>query len=471
MLPPVVVPPPVRREFRAAWVATVDNIDWPSARGVSPAQQRAELIGIFERARELKFNVVILQVRPSADALYPSSIEPWSEYLTGRQGTPPSPAYDPLAFAVEEAHKRGLLLHCWLNPYRANHPSQKGPLAANHLGVTRPELVKKYGKFLWMDPGEPDVQARTLAVTRDIIRRYDIDGIHIDDYFYPYKEANLDFPDGPSFAKYQAQGGTLARADWRRKNVDDFVLRLYRLIKAERNTVQFGISPFGIYRPGVPAGIRAGVDQYADLYADAKKWLNEGWCDYFAPQLYWPIAQKPQSYPVLLKYWLDENRRNRHLIPGNFTSRTNPAEGNWRASEVVNQIKLTRQAGADGNIHFSMKSLMRNFNGITDALRGGVYSEPVLLPSSPWLDRTAPGKPRLAKSGSEFRWSPGTGDTPMWWVVWRRYGTRWLTQVLPYEQQRETIAAQAQPGETLNYVGVAAVDRTGNQSPVASWPR
>jgi hypothetical protein len=253
--------------------------------------------------------------------------------------------------------------------------------------------------------------------------------------------------------------------------VDDFVLRLYRLIKAERNTVQFGISPFGIYRPGIPAGIRAGVDQYAELYADAKKWLNEGWCDYFAPQLYWPIAQKPQSYPVLLKYWLDENPRNRHLIPGNFTSRTNPADGNWRASEVVNQIKLTRQAGAEGNIHFSMKSLMRNYNGITDALRGGVYSEPVLLPATPWLDRTAPGKPRLAKSGSEFSWSPGIGDAPMWWVVWRRYGSKWLTQVLPSNQLSETIVATAQPGATLNYVGVAAVDRSGNQSEIASWSR
>ena len=185
-LPPpqeTLTPPPVRREFRGVWVATVDNIDWPTKRTLTTQQQKNELIGIMERCQSMKLNAVVFQVRPSADALYPSSLEPWSEYLTNKQGKAPNPAWDPLQFAVHEAHKRGLELHVWLNPYRANHPAQKGPLAASHLAKTHPSIVKKYGRYLWMDPGEPLVQKRTLDVVKDVVRRYDIDGVHIDDYF------------------------------------------------------------------------------------------------------------------------------------------------------------------------------------------------------------------------------------------------------------------------------------------------
>ncbi|RYG44998.1 hypothetical protein EON79_13640, partial [bacterium] len=214
--PTQVTPPQIRREFRAVWVATVDNIDWPSKRTLSTAQQKRELISIFDSAAGMRLNAIILQVRPSADALYDSKIEPWSEYLTGQQGRAPSPYWDPLTFAVQEAHRRGLQLHCWINPYRANHPSQKSALASTHIGKARPDLVRKYGKYLWMDPGETDVQKQSLAVVRDIVRRYDVDGVHIDDYFYPYKEANLDFPDNAAFERYRSGGGKLVKNDWRR---------------------------------------------------------------------------------------------------------------------------------------------------------------------------------------------------------------------------------------------------------------
>lgn len=395
-------PPAPKAEFRAVWVATVANIDWPSKAGVPTDQAKAELVSIFNKCQELNLNAVILQVRPATDALYNSKLEPWSEYLTGAQGQAPNPYWDPLEFAVEEAHKRGMELHCWFNPYRSLHPTAKSPISETHISRTNPSVVKQYGKYLWMDPSEPAVQKRSLDVMLDVVKRYDIDGVHIDDYFYPYKEKGpdgkiLDFPDSESYARYQSAGGRLGKDDWRRKSVDDFIERLYGEIKKSKRHVKFGISPFGIYRPGIPEGIKAGVDQYADLYADALKWYQKGWVDYYTPQLYWPIKQTPQSYPVLLKYWTDVNTAGRHFWPGNFTGRTNPNDGNWPAQEVVDQINLTRaQKGATGNVHFSMKAFAQNFNGVTTALKNGPYKEPALIPASPWLGKEKPRTPEIS---------------------------------------------------------------------------
>ncbi|HEX9938601.1 MAG TPA: family 10 glycosylhydrolase, partial [Longimicrobium sp.] len=304
--------PSVRREFRGVWIATVANIDWPSRPGLPADSQRAELIALLDRAQALRLNAIVFQIRPAGDALYRSQLEPWSEYLTGAQGTPPSDGYDPLEFAITESHRRGMQLHAWFNPYRARHMSAKTPEAANHISRTHPEVVKQYGRYLWMDPGEPRVQDHSMAVILDVVRRYDVDGVHIDDYFYPYPErdsatgGNREFPDEASWRRYQAGGGRLSRDDWRRNNVDRFVERMYREVHQVKPWVQVGISPFGIWRPGYPAQITAGLDQYAGLYADARKWLREGWTDYFVPQLYWPIARTGQSYPVLLDWWANE---------------------------------------------------------------------------------------------------------------------------------------------------------------------
>ncbi len=388
--------PVLPREFRGVWVATVDNIDWPSKKDLTSEAQRAEMITILDRAQSLNLNAVILQVRPSCDAIYPSAIEPWSEYLTGLQGRAPSPAYDPLKFAVTEAHKRGLELHCWFNPYRAKHFVQKGPVASNHVSITHPTWVKSYGKYLWLDPGVPEVADRSLAVIEDVVRRYDIDGVHIDDYFYPYPEGGKPFPDDDSYAAYQGRGGNLGRDDWRRHCVDEFVHRMYCSVKRLKPWVKMGISPFGIYRPGVPAGIKSGVDQFAELYADADKWLREGWCDYFTPQLYWAIGVKAQSYPVLLHWWRGQNVLNRHLWPGNYTGRTQAGEAKWKPDEIINQIRLTRAGVADsGNVHFSIKCLLTNFDGIGTALREGPYAQPSFVPASPWLSSAPPKAPQV----------------------------------------------------------------------------
>ena len=393
--------PTISREFRGVWVASVDNIDWPSRSDLAPCDQQAELITLLDRAAALHLNAVILQVRPAADALYESKIEPWSEYLTGVQGTAPSPWYDPLAFAVKEAHARGLELHAWFNPYRARQSRAKSPPSPRHVSRTMPSYVKTYGPYLWMDPGEPAVRRQTLRVVLDVVRRYDIDGVHIDDYFYPYQEYDsrgrvIDFPDARSWKRYRRNGGSLARADWRRRNVDQLIRELYTRVHEVKPWVKFGISPFGIWRPGNPEQI-TGYDAYERLYADSRKWLRNGWADYFTPQLYWPIAQLPQSYPTLLEWWVAQNAKGRHIWAGNYTNKVGTGrDQGWPATEVLNQIMLTRaQPGATGNVHFSMAAFLADSDSLGARLMSGLYAEPALVPASPWLGRVAPGRPTI----------------------------------------------------------------------------
>src|SRR5690348_17076634 len=403
--------PAPHREFRAAWVATVGNIDWPSRPDLDTWSQQAELLAILNKAVALHLNAIILQIRPGTDALYDSRLEPWSEFLTGHQGRPPEPAWDPLAFAVAEAHKRGLELHAWFNPYRARYERPLSEAARTHVSNTQPSLVRQYGSYLWMDPGEPAVRKKTVQVVLDVVRRYDIDGVHIDDYFYPYKENDaagrpIDFPDSSTYARYRRSGGTLTRDDWRRHNVELLVEELYHGVHATKPWVRFGVSPIGIWRPGNPPSVVPGFDAYQEIYADTRKWLRNGWVDYWVPQLYWAI-DSPQSYPVLLDWWASQNVKHRNLWIGNGLHRvtdsaqtaTAGSRAGWRADEIVQQVNLTRASvgkapngGATGNVFFSMKGLMRDVDSI-DAKLGPVYAEPALVPASPWLGGTPPPRP------------------------------------------------------------------------------
>ena len=367
-LEPRDMPPPAPREFRGAWVATVANIDWPSAPGLPEAQQQAEIEAIVDRAAALGLNALILQVRPAADAIYPSALEPWSETLGGAQGT--HVAYDPLAFWIAAAHRHGIELHAWFNPFRARHATAKTALSANHIANTQPGWVKRYGDLLWLDPGEPGAQEHTLAVVDDVVRRYDIDGVHIDDYFYPYPVSaqgrELPFPDDASWHRAQAAGNTLVRDDWRRANVDRFVRALYQRVHAAKPWLRVGISPFGLPRAsGRPPGIQ-GFDPHAKLYADAERWLAEGWLDYAAPQLYWALDSPGQPFATLLDVWVRDNPLGRHLWPGLFTSMVARPPRDWAADEIGNQLALLRRraAQAGGHIHFSMAALMDDRSGI-----------------------------------------------------------------------------------------------------------
>jgi uncharacterized lipoprotein YddW (UPF0748 family) len=470
--------PPLDREFRAAWVATVANIDWPSRPGLSTWQQQAELIAILDRAVELKLNAVVLQVRPAADALYRSNREPWSTYLTGQMGAAPEPAYDPLAFAVREAHKRGLELHAWFNPFRAHHPTDSSAISANHVSRADAHMVRQYGQYLWLDPGSKSARQHSLDVVMDIVWHYDIDGIHLDDYFYPYKERDsrgrlIDFPDGPSWRLYRGNGGKLSRDDWRRHNIDTFIEDLYDHVKAAKPWVKVGISPFGIWRPGNPPEVK-GFDAYQELYADSRRWLTEGWLDYLTPQLYWKVSAQGQSYPVLLKWWVSQNTHDRHIWPGNFTSRVSDkgASGgpnDWTASELLDQIRRTRaQPGATGNVHFSMKALMDDRGGLVDSLESGLYSTPALIPASPWLSDSAPAKPRAwvvvdsITGNTQLRVAPATAHRVWLWAVRARVGDRWTTTILPSEQRLFTLSRAGAP--VPDVVVVNEVDRYGNTS-------
>ena len=476
-------PPAVQREFRAVWVAAVSNIDWPSRPGLSSFQQRTELLAILDRAAALKLNAVILHVRPAADALYRSTYEPWSEYLTGQQGLAPEPAYDPLAFAVDAAHARGLELHAWFNPFRAFHPSSRtADTAFTHVTRNGRVTVARYGRHRWMDPGDPRVRRHSLQVISDVVRRYDVDGVHIDDYFYPYRERDtstnteIPFPDDATFAVYQRAGGTLDRDDWRRNNVDVFVRDMYRAVKAIKPHVKVGVSPIGIWRPGYPEGACC-FDAYSQIYADARKWLVEGWLDYFTPQLYWAIDSVRQSYPALLDWWVEQNVKRRHLWPGLFTSKVGaqaarPTES-WSPTEIVDQILITRdQPGATGHVHFSMRALQPGVpirDTLAMRLASEVYTEPALIPPTPWLDPTPPARPLVrasrdtATGGVRLVFTPGDQQAVRYWTVQTLGAEAWATQILPGSVRSHTLTRNRK--EPLpEAVWVTAVDRVGNQS-------
>lgn len=450
---PVDTPPEPLREFRGAWVATVGNIDWPSKPELTVNDQKAEFRAILERAVELKLNALILQVRPACDAFYESQIEPWSYYLTGTMGKAPAPPYDPLEFCLAEAHMRGIELHAWFNPFRAL-TSLNAPTSSNHVTKQHPEWVRRYGGQLWLDPGEPDVREYSLSVILDVVRRYDVDGVHIDDYFYPYPTpAKTPFPDDATYRRYREKGGTLERGDWRRDNNNQLVQQLYQRVKELKPWVKVGISPFGIWRPGVPDTIIAGLDAYGEIYADSRRWLSEGWCDYFSPQLYWSIGPRKQSFPVLMDWWAEQNARGRHLWPGIATERIGPVRP---AQEILNQITLTRGLpGSQGHLHWNNKALMINKGKITDRLRETTYRQFAMVPPSPWLGMKKLPKPIVEQASDRLTWHLPDGDPPRWWLVQARSDDgSWASQLVPGTRQ------SGKPPQARAFC-LRAVDSTG----------
>jgi uncharacterized lipoprotein YddW (UPF0748 family) len=468
--PSRVIPPEPTREFRGAWIATVANIDWPSQKGLSAQEQKAELLAILDRAVRIKLNVLIFQVRPACDAFYSSRIEPWSEYLSGTMGKPPEPFYDPLAFAVEEAHRRGLELHAWFNPFRARLLAAKSPAAPNHITKTHPQLVHQYGEALWLDPGEQEVQDYSLRVIMDVVKRYDVDGVHLDDYFYPYPlpgstRRDSEFHDDASWRRFGARG-KLNRDDWRRENINTFIHRLYTSIRAAKPGVKFGVSPFGIWRPKSPPQID-GTDAFVSLFTDSRKWLANGWVDYFAPQLYWAIDPPVHSFPALLRWWTEQNTRGRIICPGIESDKVGRSEslGGWQPQEIVNQIRLTRrQTGAAGHIHWHVKSLIRN-SAFAEVLERQVYQQPVLVPPTSWLGTVQPPKPTLTISNGEagsqlgIRWTSGGPERPWLWLLQTRNAGEWRTEILP--STRTSCTRNGTPPEV---VAVSAVNRNGRAS-------
>ncbi len=547
------------RELRGVWLTTIWSKGWPSRRGMSVEEQQRELREILDRIQALNLNLVLWQVRPTGDAMYASELEPWSEWLTGVEGQAPEPFYDPLEFIIDECHQRGLEFHAWFTLYRARVSSLKSPNVSPHLAVTNPEVVYEYGSFLWMDPGSQVVQDRIYNVIRDVVNRYDVDGIHIDDYFYPYPGAGAGkpFPDEQTYERYVASlatddglvgepGGVgdtddglvtpegdvgetddglvtpegdaggmvneglttqlesgeegrneelpesgdveeevdeitddaleetegeegeeeeekdkiLSLADWRRDNVNRIVERISGAIKEIKPYVKFGISPFGIYRSGEPEGI-TGFNQYDGIFTDPKRWLDEGWVDYLAPQLYWGIEPPAQSYPVLLRWWTQQNPQQRHIYPGNALYKS--ATKGWNAAEYEAQVDETRLLMQDlslGNIFFEMKIFNRN-PALVEFFEANIYSEPALVPIMPWLVQTQPLTNPVRLRGREDRLSwwlrEESEEEIRSWSLYRMQGDAWRLEQILAAATREVMV---EPGT----YALCAVDRMGQES-------
>lgn len=477
-------PEAVKREIRGLWVATVANIDWPSRTGLGTEDLRKEMIAILDRARALNLNAVFLQVRPACDAVYPSALEPWTEFLSGTQGQAPAEGYDPLAEWIAAAHARGIELHAWFNPYRARHAAESSPAAPSHVSRTDPGIVRSFDKMLWLDPGEPAARDLTLAVILDVVQRYDVDGVHLDDYFYPYPKQGIEFDDGASFARYTAAGGTFARDDWRRGNVDDLVRRIHEQTRREKPWVAVSISPFGIWRPGHPAGV-TGFDAYAGLHADSMKWVREGWVDLLVPQVYWRLSSAGQPHASLVEWWSASMPTGPRLAVGLIPSRVQSAEAgrtgavidtkSWPATEVINQIVRGRDvAGVQGFVLFSARPLMENRQGLSDALADGVLAEPALMPTltrAPACAGSRRDRPRLnvvsepehlVVGSAGEPWSEG--NDPL--VVRAEYPGSWRTFIVPHDEPvRVPRTAASGP---LVAVYAARVDRFNR---IGRWAR
>ncbi|MBR2125308.1 MAG: family 10 glycosylhydrolase [Akkermansia sp.] len=414
------------REFRAVWVSTVYNLDWPSRAGLSAARQKQELLTILNKAVQLKLNAIILQVRPNGDALYRSNLEPWSAWLSG-PGV--NPGYDPLAFAITEAHKRGLELHAWFNPFRATISGR--PVGRNHISRRSPGLLKKAGSTTILNPSSSAAQQHVLSVIMDVVRRYDIDGVHLDDYFYPYPPNN-NISDGKTPAQ-------------RRAAIDSFVQRLYSGVKQLKPWVRVGISPFGIWQPGYPSGVQAGVNAYEHLACDARKWLSRGWVDYLAPQLYWRI-DSDQSFPDLMRWWSAINPA-RPVWPGIASARINSSEDPGRpASEIDAQIDLSRRLArqSSGQLFWSWRSIGGNAGGIQSYLARR-YTSCAVPPAMPWCGNVRPARPtaqaRNRGNAVQIAWAP-IDNSARKWVIQAGNGRTWHTLcVLPGAQRRVTLPA------------------------------
>ena len=461
-------------EFRGVWVASVENIDWPKSKKLTVEEQKASFIELLNMHERNGMNAILMQIRPAGDALYPSKLEPWSEYLTGMQGLAPDPYYDPLTFMITETHKRGMEFHAWLNPYRAVFNVVKSSVAPNHPTKIHPEWFLVYGDKKYFNPGLPEVRKHTVAVVKDLVSRYDLDAIHMDDYFYPYRIAGKEFPDEKT---YQQFSNGLSKDAWRRSNCDSIIVNLHDAIRQVNPEVKFGISPFGVWRnqskDPMGSNTTAGQTNYDDLYADILLWLQKGWIDYVVPQLYWERGHAAADYSTLLKWWNDYSYgKNVYIGHGFYRAGSNPA---WKnPNELPAQIRELRgYPTSHGSVFFSSKSFETNPNGWSDSLKNNYYRYPALVPPMPWIDDSSPDQPKIEKKGVGEYQITYTGNenirglallvTPL--AKEAKFINAQLIKVFPL--QKQILLQLSQYPETQgNRAFVVTIDRGNNVSPL-----
>jgi uncharacterized lipoprotein YddW (UPF0748 family) len=380
-------------EFRGVWIASVANTNWPSKKGLTAEEQKNEFIHLMDEVEAMNLNAAIVQIRPVADAFYPSKLNPWSEYLSGKQGE--DPGYDPLAFMIDEAHKRGIEFHAWFNPFRVS--TTLGDKEWDELSVmkTHPEWVEKYGGMLWLNPGIPEVREYAIESVMEVVRGYDIDAVHFDDYFYPYPVGKAEFPDKAEHKAYQGEITDIG--DWRRENINSFIKGMHEAIKGENPDVKFGVSPIGVWRSKTVdenGSDTTAKGSYDTIYADTAKWVKEGWMDYVAPQIYWDFSFEAAPYPKVLAFWtkLAEENPNVHLYIGHGVYRVG-AKGAWSdPEEIPRQLALNKESGmVKGVIFYNINSLLKNPLSIRDYLTETLYTQVASIPGMPWLDAMLEG--------------------------------------------------------------------------------
>jgi uncharacterized lipoprotein YddW (UPF0748 family) len=472
-----------KREFRGVWVASVANIDWPSKRGLSADQQKQEFIGILEQHKQSGMNAIMLQIRPTADALYAKSRELWSHWLMGQQGLAPAEGYDPLEFAIKEAHSRGMELHAWFNPYRATMTAAQ-VTSPEHITKKQPELFYTYGGQKLFNPGLPEVRAYIVQVILDVVKGYDIDGVHFDDYFYPYRIAGQTINDAATFAKYP--NGFTKIDDWRRNNVDMLVKMVNDSVHYYKKYVKFGVSPFGIWRnlrEDTLGSKTNGLSNYGELYADSRKWIKEGWVDYINPQIYFTFKRAAAPFGTLLEWW-GNNTFGRHLYIGQaayLVKVPSKVDATWmNLTEIPTQIRAIRANNrAQGSVFFSSKSLSTNAKSLTDSLRNDLYKYPALPPQMPWLDDIAPNSPQhltadAMNDGVHIKWGKPLkaedGETASGYVIYRFEEGEKINVLnaknilkISFEDFTFYIDTNVEKGKRYNYL-VTALDRLKNES-------
>lgn len=471
-----------KREFRGVWIATVVNIDWPITGRTSVDMQKSDLLAILDADQKAGINAIILQVRPAADAFYAKSLEPWSKWLTGKQGQAPDPLYDPLEFAITEAHKRGMELHAWFNPYRATFDNNFKSLCTCHITNQQPSWFFTYGGIKLFNPGIPEVRAYIVKVILNVIDNYDIDGVHMDDYFYPYKIEGQSLKDEQTFRTYAGEFTDIK--DWRRNNVDLLIQALSDSIHTHKPHMKFGISPFGVWanKGHNPEGSDThALETYYEQYADSRKWAKEGWIDYIVPQLYRPINDRLMDFDKLVDWW-SNNTYGTHLYIGHAAYRAYEPKSIafHNPYQIPNQIKYLRNNDrVQGSVFFSQNSLLRNPFGLADSLRLNYYKYPALPPQMEWLDSIPPNPPKnvIAKINGgwvSLKWdAPDTakdGERAYGYVIYRFKSTDTINledpkNILHIQYNADTVYEDrtTEHNQTYRYV-ITAIDRMKDES-------